>query len=203
MFDLFVLTCAVIGTGVGFYRGLAIQLAGIASLILGFGLGAPLAKSIVAAYDGETPFQGLVIFVVCFCVIALICYGLAIKLREWLKEKELKQWDKQVGGLVGLFHGLFVSLVLTFIALVIAPGTAPDYIKNSNFIKPMRKLSGQFTPSCPAKPRSPWNPSSSARRAAKPNRSILFTLPGIQRSTFKDTIQTAGKSKSGILPLDV
>ena len=139
MFDLFVLTCAVIGTGVGFYRGLAIQLAGIASLILGFGLGAPLAKSIVAAYDGETPFQGLVIFVVCFCVIALICYGLAIKFREWLKEKELKQWDKQVGGLVGLFHGLFVSLVLTFIALVIAPGTAPDYIKNSNSIKPMGK----------------------------------------------------------------
>ena len=139
MFDLFVLTCAVIGIGMGLYKGFATQLAGIASLILGFALGVPLAKSILAAYDGETPFQGLVIFVVCFGVIALICYGLAIKFREWLKEKELRQWDRQVGGLVGLFHGLFVSLVLTFIALVIAPGTVPEYIKDSNFIKPMSK----------------------------------------------------------------
>ena len=139
VFDLFVLVCAVIGIGTGLHKGLAMQLAGIASLILGFAVGTPLAKTIVTAYDGETPFQGLIIFVVCFGVIALICYGLAIKFRRWLKEKELKQWDKQVGGLVGLFHGLFVSLVLTFIALVIAPGTVPDYIKDSNSIKPMSK----------------------------------------------------------------
>lgn len=139
MFDIFVLICAVVGVVTGLSKGLAMQLAGIASLVLGFALGAPMAKAIVSAYDGETPFQGLVIFAACFGVIALICYGVAIKFREWLKEKELKQWDKQVGGFVGLFHGLFVSLVLTFMALVIAPGTAPEYIKGSNSIKPMSK----------------------------------------------------------------
>ena len=52
-FELFVLACAMIGIGTGLHKALAMQLAGIASLILGFAVGASLAKTIVAATVGS------------------------------------------------------------------------------------------------------------------------------------------------------
>ncbi len=135
MLDAFVLICAVGGIGFGVSKGFAIQVAGILGLILGFTLASPISKGIVRAAELSSG-QGLAIYFAVFSVISLICYGIAIFFRKKLEEKKLGDWDKKMGGVIGLFHGLFMSIVLTFGMLVMAPSTA-DKIRDSASAKPM------------------------------------------------------------------
>ncbi|HLG41750.1 MAG TPA: CvpA family protein, partial [Planctomycetota bacterium] len=100
-FDLLVIAAALLGMIAGAWKGLAWQLAGIGSFVLGFFLGLPLASFIAGGMHEPSTFTRFLIFAMCYAGISLACYGVALFLRMKLEAFKLERFDKHVGAFAG------------------------------------------------------------------------------------------------------
>jgi uncharacterized membrane protein required for colicin V production len=120
-YDVIVLFFLVCGLLAGAWKGAALQLAGLASVTLGFVGAAAGTHAIVGAMAETPPLRGFLIFVACFALISLCFYLLAIRFRKKLEEKDLGGWDRRVGALLGSAHGGLLCMFLTLFAVVLVP----------------------------------------------------------------------------------
>ena len=120
-YDLTVLVFAVGGLLLGYKRGFAVHAAGLISLVLGFAVGIPLTNVILGAMGETTPGGRLLVFLGCYAVVTFACHLIGIKARSRLKKRSLEAWDRQLGAALGVLHGLFACLMLTFAAVVLVP----------------------------------------------------------------------------------
>ena len=128
-YDLFVLVCAVLGVLVGYKRGFALHTAGLVALVLGFVVGIPLTKLVLGAQSEPSPATSLIIFLVCCGAGSFAVHLIGVAVRSKLKKRSLESWDRQLGAVLGVVHGRFLCLMLTFAAVVIAPSLLPPILE--------------------------------------------------------------------------
>jgi len=127
-FDLLVIAAALAGLVAGAWKGLAWQLAGIGSFVLGFFVGLPLSTFIAGGMHEPTTFTRFLIFAICYAGISLGCYGVALLLRKKLEAFKLERFDKHTGAFLGAFHGLLLAAVFTLFLVALFPSTARDVL---------------------------------------------------------------------------
>ena len=88
-FDLFLISMVLGGLILGAWKGLSWQLAGIASIVFGFVLGAPLAAVVAEKFDNPGTLTVILIFAVSYALIAMACHLAALLLKSFLKRMEL------------------------------------------------------------------------------------------------------------------
>ena len=120
-YDIFVLACGSVGLVFGYLRGFAVHASGLLSLLLGFALGIPLAKLFLASMGETPPASRLLVFLAAFAAVTFACHLVGVKVRSRLQKRNLQAWDRQLGAALGLLHGLFACLMLTFAAIVLVP----------------------------------------------------------------------------------
>jgi hypothetical protein len=122
IFDLFFFLCVAAGVITGLWKGLAWQLAGIGSVVLGFIAGLPLSGAIAASLQNPTVFKRFLVFAVCYACISLVCYAAALVLRTRLEAVKLERYDRHMGGFVGLIHGLALCATITMFLVTLSEG---------------------------------------------------------------------------------
>ena len=111
-FDLVLLALVGVGIITGLWKGLAWQLAGIFSVVLGIILGSPLATMISGLFEEPGVFTRFLIFAISYALISLGCYLLALLWRGKMADFKLQRYDRHMGGFVGAVHGLVVWTVI-------------------------------------------------------------------------------------------
>ena len=119
-YDLLILGILLYGMLRGAARGLVWQLAWIAALVLCF-LFAGTASVVLAPYiPVETPLNRWIAMFVLYIGFAFVSFGAARVLRGLIEQAKFVEFDRHLGGLLGLVKGGVFSLVLTFFVVTLS-----------------------------------------------------------------------------------
>jgi len=121
-YDFLVLGIILFFILLGLWKGLAWQLAGILSLVLGFMVAIPGSAPIARFFGSTAPLNRFVAAAVLYGVVSLGLYLAAFYYREFISKWKLDNWDRHLGGILGAVKGILLSFALTFFAITCFKG---------------------------------------------------------------------------------
>ncbi|MCP4176052.1 MAG: CvpA family protein [Fuerstiella sp.] len=119
-YDFVVLAILVYTAWQGAQRGLLTQLAWIAALILCFKFADQLAPSIEPMINVEQPLKHWISMFILYLGFSLGSFMVARILNSWLEKAKFKDFDRHLGGLLGLVKGAVICMVATFFAVTLS-----------------------------------------------------------------------------------
>ncbi|MCA9051573.1 MAG: CvpA family protein [Planctomycetaceae bacterium] len=119
-YDFVVLAVLIYTAWQGAQRGLVVQLAWIAALVLCFKFADKLAPSIEHTINVEQPLKHWIAMFVLYIGFFLACFTVARMLDSWLEKAKFKDFDRHLGGLFGFMKGVIICLVATFFAVTLS-----------------------------------------------------------------------------------
>ncbi|QDU44337.1 Colicin V production protein [Symmachiella dynata] len=131
IFDGIVLVVLIAAIVQGRFKGMAWQLAPIASLVLGYVVAFPMAGSLAPWFGDSAPMNYLLALLVLYLAVALGVYLLARSLKEYIVKFKLEEYDKHLGALFGGVKGLMFCLAIIFFSVAIS-AQAREYITKTH-----------------------------------------------------------------------
>src|SRR5262249_44900376 len=113
-YDVFMLIIVAYTTIRGAMKGMAWQLAAIASLVLCFLFATPVSLSVGPAIPVNPPLNRWLAMLGIYLAFSFACFGVARLLRGWLEAIKFQEYDRHLGALFGLVKGITICLVVTF-----------------------------------------------------------------------------------------
>lgn len=113
----------------GYWRGMAWQIAPIASLVLGYLFAVPLSVA-TAPYFGSPPTNQLFALVTMYILVSLAVYLVIRSVRDSIDKLKLTEFDRHLGAVLGAIKGILFTLALT-LTLIAVSATARDIILKS------------------------------------------------------------------------
>lgn len=126
-YDLIVLGILLFATIRGAAKGMAWQLAAIATIVLCFLFATPLSVPVAQMIQVEPPANRWIAMGAIYIVFSLLCFGAARGIRGWLESIRFVEYDRHLGAIFGLLKGALFCLVMTFF-LVCVNGSLADYV---------------------------------------------------------------------------
>jgi membrane protein required for colicin V production len=119
-YDFLMLAVLVLSTVFGAWKGMAWQVAALASIIVS-GIVAVRQSSSLAPYFGaEGPWNRYVAMLVLYLATALVIWLLFRLVARVIDRVRLKEFDRQMGALFGLAKGVLWCVVITFFAVTLS-----------------------------------------------------------------------------------
>ena len=100
----------------GAWRGLARQLASLASLVVSYFLALKFSTLLAPRINVEPPLNRLVAMAIVFTLSSLVIWLLFRLVSGVMDRLKLQEFDRQMGGLIGAGQGLLLCVVITFFA---------------------------------------------------------------------------------------
>lgn len=130
-YDWVMIAILVLGVVQGAWRGMAWQIAPIASLVLGYIVAVPMSTRLAPFFGNTAPTNRFIALLVLYCAVALGVYLVARALRESIERFKMVEFDRHLGALFGGVKGVLVCLIVTFFAVGLSE-TARDYVLHTN-----------------------------------------------------------------------
>lgn len=119
-YDVVMLVILAVATFFGLWKGLAWQVASVASFVLSYVVAVQGSSSVAPLVGLREPWNYLVAMLILFVATSAAVW-LAFRLVAGLIDKiQLKAFDRQLGALLGLFKGVLICLVVTFFAVTLS-----------------------------------------------------------------------------------
>ncbi len=119
-YDVVMLVILAAATFFGLWKGLAWQVASVASLVLSYLVAAQGSSSLAPVLRLQAPWNYLAAMLILFVATSAAVW-LVFQLIAGLIDKiQLKAFDRQLGALLGLFKGILICLVITFFAVTLS-----------------------------------------------------------------------------------
>ena len=119
-YDFLILAILAWGAWQGAARGLVMQLAWIAALILCFKFADQLSPVIEPLIGVEQPLRHWIAMFILYLGFSLCSFLVARTLDNAIRKAKFKEFDRHLGGLFGLLKGAIFALVLTFFAVTLS-----------------------------------------------------------------------------------
>lgn len=119
-YDGVILALLVYSAWNGAQKGLVTQLAWIAALILCFKFADKLAPVIAPHINVEQPLRHWIAMFVLYLGFSLGSFLVARIMNSWLEKAKFKDFDRHLGGMLGLLKGVIIALVATFFAVTLS-----------------------------------------------------------------------------------
>jgi membrane protein required for colicin V production len=131
VYDGIMLAIVVYAVIHGAVKGIAWQLAPIASIVLGYLFAVPLSAA-TAPWFGEPPLNRVFSLIVMYTLVSLGVYLIARSLRESIEKTKLVEFDRHLGALLGGVKGVLFTTVLTVALLSVSPTAAGFIVKSES-----------------------------------------------------------------------
>ena len=118
VYDIFILVLLIAATVWGARRGLAKQLATLASLILGYIVAINFRESLAPMIQAAPPWNLFAAMLLLFMGTSLAVWIAFRFVSGGIEKLGLKAFDAQMGGLFGLAKGFLIAMFLTMFAVV-------------------------------------------------------------------------------------
>jgi membrane protein required for colicin V production len=123
-YDLVMLAVLVGATVFGFMKGMAWQIASLASLVVGYFVALrfrePLAASGLLGQD--EPWNRFLAMLVIYVATSLVIWLAFRVVASAIDRVRLQEFDRQIGGLFGFAKGVLLCVAITFFAITLVPG---------------------------------------------------------------------------------
>lgn len=131
IYDMLMLIMMIGAILLGAWRGMAWQLAPIASLLIG-GVAAYESADQLAPWFGDNrPTNYLFALLTVYVVVSLGIYLIARSVRNVIEKFKMEAYDRHLGAILGGVKGLLLCLVVTFFLVTMSP-PAREHIRTSH-----------------------------------------------------------------------
>lgn len=129
-YDFAILALLVYTMWSGAQRGFVTQLAWIAAIVLCFKFANQLAPAIEGQINVEQPLRHWIAMLVLYLAFSLGSFMVARILNSWMERAKLKDFDRHLGGLLGLVKGGMIAMVITFFAVTLSESLQATVMKS-------------------------------------------------------------------------
>jgi membrane protein required for colicin V production len=121
LYDIFMLVVVAAAAVFGAWKGVAWQVASLASLVASYFIALRWSESI-AHWFGEPPsaWNRFVAMLVLYAASSLVIWSLFRLVSSWINRMQLKDFDHQLGGLLGATKGVLWCVGITFFAITLS-----------------------------------------------------------------------------------
>ncbi|MFH1268119.1 MAG: CvpA family protein [Planctomycetota bacterium] len=135
-YDLLMVVILVLATVFGAWKGMAWQIASLASLVVSSIVAMQFSGQVAPYISSHEPWNRFIAMLILFAATSATVW-VAFRLVAGLIDRvKLKEFDRQMGALFGLAKGALFCLVITFFAVTLSEGFRQ---------KVLRSHSGKFT----------------------------------------------------------
>jgi membrane protein required for colicin V production len=127
-YDLVMLAVLGAATIFGFWKGLAWQVASLASLVVSYFVALRFADSLAPMVSDHAPFNKFVAMLIIYAVASAAIWMLFRVVAGVIDGVKLKEFDRQMGALVGFAKGVLLCIAITFFAVTLAGDANRDQI---------------------------------------------------------------------------
>jgi membrane protein required for colicin V production len=130
MYDL-AMMAVVLGAALwGFFKGMARQVASLTSLVASYFV-ALKASPLVAPYIGQPePLARYIAMLALYLLTSLAVWLVFRRVSQIIERVELKDFDRQVGGLFGAAKGVVLCVAITFFTIALWPQGRETVLKS-------------------------------------------------------------------------
>ena len=120
LYDVVMLAVLVLATLFGLWKGMAWQIASVASLVVSFFVAMRLSGAVAPHISAQAPWNQFIAMLVLYVATSAGIW-IAFRLVAGIIDRvRLKEFDHQVGALFGLAKGVLLCLVITFFAVTLS-----------------------------------------------------------------------------------
>jgi membrane protein required for colicin V production len=120
-YDLLMLLVLIVATSFGFWKGMAWQLASLASLVVSYFVALRFSAKLAPMVGDSAPWNRFVAMLVIYIVTAFVIWMLFRVVAGIIDRVKLESFDRQLGALFGLAKGVLLCIAITFFAVTLLP----------------------------------------------------------------------------------
>jgi len=124
-YDFLMLAVLVASTLFGLWKGMAWQLAALASLVVSAGVAVHGSRPLAQFISLQAPWNLFVAMLVLYLITSLAIWVLFRMVARFIDRVKLKEFDRQLGALFGLAKGVLWCVVITFFAVTLSASMRP------------------------------------------------------------------------------
>jgi len=130
-YDLLMLLVLGCTTMFGFWKGMAWQLASLASLVVSYVVALNFSERLAPTFGDTAPWNRFVAMLVIYMVTSFMIWT-AFRLVSGVMDKvKLQAFDKQLGAIIGFAKGVLLCVAVTFFAVALLPPAQGEMIVGS------------------------------------------------------------------------
>lgn len=118
-YDLLMIAVLAAATIFGFWKGLAWQVASLASLVVSYFIALRFAGRLAPMISKHEPWNKFVAMLVIYAAASLAIWMVFRLVAGFIDRVKLKEFDRQMGALVGFAKGVLFCIAITFFAVTI------------------------------------------------------------------------------------
>lgn len=127
-YDILMILVLVAATLFGFWKGMAWQIASLASLVLSLYVARRFADQLAPMISSQAPWNKFVAMLAIYIATSFVIWTVFRLVSGAIDRVKLDSFDHQIGGLFGLAKGVLVCIAITFFAVTILPQAQKDSI---------------------------------------------------------------------------
>ncbi len=127
-YDMLMILVLVAATLFGFWKGMAWQIASLASLVLSYFVALRFADQLAPMISSHAPWNKFVAMLAIYIATSFVIWTLFRLVSGAIDRVKLDSFDHQMGALFGLTKGVLGCIAITFFAVTILPQAQKDSI---------------------------------------------------------------------------
>lgn len=186
-YDFVMLAVLAMATLFGLWKGMAWQLASLASLVVSFFVAARMSGTLAPHISAQEPWNRFIAMLLLYLATSLAIWLVFRVVSRVIDRVRLKEFDHQVGAMFGLAKGVLLCLVITFFAVTLSESlrqsvlntysgrTIASLIKQTSPILPdeVRRVLGTYIDQLDRR----LDPSAPATTPAAPTSPLRLSVP--------------------------
>lgn len=148
-YDILMLAVLAAATLFGFWKGLAWQIASLASLVASYFLALRFADRLAPSVSPHAPWNKFVAMLIIYAGASLAIWMLFRVVSGFIDRVKLNEFDRQLGALVGLAKGVLFCVAITFFAVTLLSQDKRERIiasKSGQYIVQLLDKAGTVAP---------------------------------------------------------
>jgi len=130
-YDLLMLLVLVAATTFGFWKGMAWQIASLASLVVSYIAALQFSERLAPTFGDTAPWNRFVAMLAIYCVTSFMIWTAFRLVSGAIDKVRLEAFDKQLGAMFGFAKGVLLCVAITFFAVTLLPPTQGEMIVGS------------------------------------------------------------------------
>jgi membrane protein required for colicin V production len=127
-YDLLMLLVLVAATVFGFWKGMAWQIASLASLVVSYFAALRFSTQLAPVFGDSAPLNRFVAMIAIYIGTSFIIWTLFRLVAGTIDKVRLESFDKQLGAMFGFAKGVLLCVVITFFAVAALPSAQGEAI---------------------------------------------------------------------------
>jgi membrane protein required for colicin V production len=119
-YDIVMLVVLAAALGLGAWKGMVWQLASLGSLLLSAWMAIHFSAPLAKYFSAEEPWNRFLAMLVLYAATSLAIWLLFRMVSGIINKVKLREFDRQMGAMFGLFKGALLCIVITFFAVTLS-----------------------------------------------------------------------------------